>query len=155
MKASIKIQVNDRIKRLLEREYSNVDDLKENINQAFELNSSNKLMKLSYLDEDNEKIDILTTDDLKAAIQNAQARNINLKVQVNLDNDFGIEEVESEEEVSEPVEPQTFMDELKKSIMELRLDEEPVIAEEVPQEFIKEEIKEEKPEVPEEPLKDF
>jgi len=47
------------------------------------------------------------------------------------------------------------MDELKKSIMELRLDEEPVIAEEVPQEFIKEEIKEEKPEVPEEPLKDF
>jgi len=68
MKASIKIQVNDRIKRLLEREYSNVDDLKENINQAFELNSSNKLMKLSYLDEDNEKIDILTTDDLKAAI---------------------------------------------------------------------------------------
>jgi len=68
MKASIKIQVNDRIKRLLEREYSNVDDLKENINQAFELNSSNKQMKLSYLDEDNEKIDILTTDDLKAAI---------------------------------------------------------------------------------------
>ena len=98
MKASIKIQVNDRIKRLLEREYSNVDDLKENINQAFELKSSIKQMKLSYLDEDNEKIDINDFDDLKAAIQNSQSRNINLKIQVLFVEDFNIEEIESEEE---------------------------------------------------------
>ena len=37
MEGSIKAQVGDRIKRLLEKKYSSVDDLKQTIAAAFEL----------------------------------------------------------------------------------------------------------------------
>ena len=84
MKASIKVQVNDWIKRLLEREYSSVDDLKENICQAFELKSSK--LKLTYQDEDNDLVDIISTEDFKVAIDNAVKRNINLKIKVDIVN---------------------------------------------------------------------
>jgi ferredoxin-NADP reductase len=133
----------------LEREYSSVGDLKDAIKQAFELKSSN--IKLTYLDEDSEQLDIVSSEDLRAAIENSLKRNINLKIKAEETGEVQIEEIESEGE--QPSEPLHFMDQLKESIMELRLDDEPIIHEEFPQESQEpqEEIKEE----PKEPLRDF
>lgn len=132
----------------MEREYSSVDDLKDYIKQAFELKSSNKELKLSYLDEDNDQLDILSTDDLKVAVENAVKRGINLKIKVDLQEQVDIEEIESEEEQSEtPVNLPPFIEQLKQSIIDLKLDDEdPVIVEEG-QSPKREEMKEEENEI--------
>ena len=132
----------------MEREYSSVDDLKDYIKQAFELKSSSKELKLSYLDEDNDQLDILSTDDLKVAVENAVKRGINLKIKVDLQEQVDIEEIESEDEQSEtPVNLPPFIEQLKQSIIDLKLDDEdPVIVEEG-QSPKREEMKEEDNEI--------
>lgn len=122
-------------------------------------------MKLSYLDEDNDQLDILSTDDFKVAVENATKRNINLKVKVDIVNPVEIEEIESEEEQEQESQQAfipPFIEELKRSILDLKLDDEPVIVDEpvfkeykdedlYDQDEPKEEIKEE----PKEPLREF
>lgn len=64
---SIKAQVGDRIKRLLEKGYSSVDDLRSTIAQSFELGCDPATLGLCYKDED-EELFIMDYDDLKAAV---------------------------------------------------------------------------------------
>lgn len=117
-------------------------------------------MKLSYLDEDNDQLDILSTDDFKVAVENAAKRNINLKVKVDIVNPVEIEEIESEEEQEshQDVIP-PFIEELKRSILDLKLDDEPIIVEEPvihdDDLYEKDEPKEEIKEEPKEPLREF
>lgn len=156
MKASLKIQVNDRIKRLMEREYSSVDDLKSTIKTAFDLQVPLTQVILSYKDEENEELYIMDEDDLKAAIWNANAKGTNLKISAKVEEDnqphAHIEEVESEED-EEPTGHMDHFEELKKSIHQIQQeigmeeddssDEEEAPAQDQPLEEANEEIKEE------------
>jgi hypothetical protein len=104
MQASIKAQVGDRIKRLLEKAYSNVDELKATIATSFDLNIVPDSMTISYKDEDEEELFIMDEDDFKAAIWNATARNTTLKIKVDVADAKPAGAVEEEpKEVEEPV----------------------------------------------------
>ena len=70
MEGSIKAQVGDRIKRLLEKKYSSVDDLKQTIAAAFEL-SPNTQLGLTYKDE-GEELTISDNSDFVAALEVAK-----------------------------------------------------------------------------------
>ena len=86
MEASIKVQVDDRIKRLLEKEYSGVDDLKATISAAFDLDFEPSSLQLSYRDDEGEELFIMDDDDFKAAIWQAKAREATLKLRVHTQN---------------------------------------------------------------------
>lgn len=138
-KISIKAQVGDRIKRLLEKGYSSVDDLRSTIAQSFELGCDPVTLGLCYKDEE-EELFIMDFDDLKAAVQAASAKGTTLKIKAiqdyhepavgtpiepcpTLTTTQSVEIVEAEPMIEE--EPQfdnNLMEELKQSICEIEKD---------------------------------
>ena len=54
MEGSIKVQSDSRIKRLVEKKYSGVDELKATITEAFELNVP--IQSITYRDTDGDDI---------------------------------------------------------------------------------------------------
>ena len=120
MKASIKVQVNDRTKRLMEREYSSVDDLKATIKQSFEIQEPIQSIQLTYTDEKDE-LYIMDINDLWAAFESSKGQT--LKVTAKIEN-FQIPQIESEEdedpriELDVDVSPDQF-EELKQSINQI------------------------------------
>ena len=127
---SIKAQVGDRIKRLLEKGYSSVDDLRTTIVQSFELGCDPATLGLCYKDED-EELFIMDFDDLKAAAWAAQARNTTLKIKAILDH--------HEPAVGHPIAP---CPELAITQSVEIIDAEPVVQEEMPDTDLMAELKE-------------
>ena len=115
MEGSIKAQVGDRIKRLLEKQYSSVDDLKQTIRSAFELSPSSSLA-LHYHDEENEAMTIDDSNDLIAALQAARRGGFTLKLKVVVDDSEPCPTLTTHTEVAESEvheEPDQIMEELK------------------------------------------
>lgn len=149
MKASIKVQVNDRTKRLLEREYSSVDDLKATIKQSFEIQEPIQSIQLTYTDEKDE-LYIMDINDLWAAFESSKGQT--LKVTAKIEN-FQIPQIESEEdedpriELDVDVSPDQF-EELKQSInqisKEMNLGNEEESSDEEEEECMAEKMEEEK-----------
>jgi phage terminase small subunit len=107
MKASIKVQVNDRLKRLLEKEYSSVEDLKSSIKQSFDISQPIEAMTLIYKD-DEEELFIMDENDLKAALWSAESKSTTLKINVRIEEsqpNIQLVESDGEEEFEQVEQP--------------------------------------------------